>query len=545
MKRAIDYERVYLMGYRRDDPDVLCKLNFFPGNVREHLRMRAYNVERRRDIVKRSLGFHVEGASLPMPDPYYWPNIVGGVKKRFGCETPSIDFLRLRRFRMYVKRWLRQNLQPISLDADASVEGWLAKCNNYTEERKCELMRTWVSRGRDVDEGDYVCSSFIKREEYPEFKEARLINSRSDIFKCLTGPYFKLIEEEVYKRPEFIKHVPVPDRPRYIMENVGDDGTIIATDHTAFEAHISSELMLACEMQLYRHMLKDLPGSREVLGHMRDALTGLQTCEFSSGVVQVLGARMSGDMCTSLGNGFTNLMAMKFCAFEKGCEVRGVVEGDDGLFNCVGFVPDAEQFAGLGLRIKLEVCEDVSSASFCGLIFDPSVVQNLADPIDRILSAGWTTSDLRFSDPKVMGELSRGKALSLAYELPGCPMVCAMARWLLRCTSGSTPKFAGMHGRHDWWSEQLGIIGNRLRPDIEKVLYGPVDVRNRLLVERLWGISVGAQLRFEHWCDSQSRVRVIPLELIQDFVHRDCLDYYKVNRIVRGPGEKDLNWDQI
>jgi hypothetical protein len=442
-----------------------------------------------------------------------------------------------------VRKWLRINLTPIAHDADVSVETWLAKCANYTEARREELFVKWSELGRDVDEDDYCCSSFVKREEYPCYKEARLINSRSDVFKCMTGPYFRLIEEELYKLPYFIKHVPVPERPEYISNMLQGSGTFVATDHTAFEAHISTNLMLACEMQLYRYMLRDLPGGREVLGHIRYALTGVQQCEFVSGCVNVVGARMSGDMCTSLGNGFTNLMAFLYCAHRhslgREATVTGVVEGDDGLFLCKGFLPTAGDFAELGLKIKIETHEQLETASFCGLIFHKEVRQNIADPIDRILSSGWSLSNLRFSTPATMLELSRGKALSLAYELPGCPMVQAMCRWLLRATNNASPKFGGMHGRHDWWSEQLGIQGNRLRPDIEKILFSPVDMRNRVLVCELFGVTISEQLALEHWCDQQSEIRPIPLDLIAAHVHQDCVTYFQTNYVLERAGVAD------
>lgn len=470
------------------------------------------------DFPRVSLGCHVIGALLPSPDPYDLDNLVGGVCKRFAVATSDIDFYELRLFRNFVKRWCRQNLNPLGADSNVSLDHWLER-TNYTLARKQQLRDVWERVGGVVRMRDYECKSFIKREDYPEFKEARAINSRSDVFKCLTGPYFKLIEDELYKRPEFIKHIPVPERPDYIYGLLGQvGGRYVATDHSAFEAHITSEMMYACEFQLYRHMMKYLPGYVGVMDHIERALAGRNVCKFDNATVEVVGSRMSGDMCTSLGNGFTNLMLMKYFCWRNKAQCEGVVEGDDGLFRITGVLPTKEQFASLGMDLKMEVHDSIATASFCGLVFDEEDRLNVNNPVEVVVKTGWSFSNLRFGSDVVLRQLLRAKALSLAYELPGCPITCAMARWLLRCTAGVTPRFSAGSGRMDWWEEQLGIQGNVLRADIHRILYNDVPVRTRLLVERLYGISVAEQKRIEGWFDNQSVVCPIPAEVFEGHI---------------------------
>lgn len=86
-----------------------------------------------------------------------------------------------------------------------------------------------------------------------------MINSRNDTFKCYSGPFFKAMENEVYKYHSFIKHVPVPDRPALICALDKSGCYKYATDFTAFESHFKKEIMEKIEFILYDHLLQDYP----------------------------------------------------------------------------------------------------------------------------------------------------------------------------------------------------------------------------------------------------------------------------------------------
>lgn len=77
---------------------------------------------------------------------------------------------------------------------------------------------------------------------------------------------------------------------------------------------------------------------------------------------------MSGDMCTSLGNGFSNKMKAEFLAYKAGGTIDGFVEGDDGLF-VTNFELRSSDYEKLGFTIKIEEIADPCEASFCGMIF--------------------------------------------------------------------------------------------------------------------------------------------------------------------------------
>jgi hypothetical protein len=269
-----------------------------------------------------------------------------------------------------------------------------------------------------------------------------MIMSRSDHFKAWAGPYVSAMEDIVYHHmPEFIKHTPVPDRPAKVLALKQAGLTYYQTDFTKFESHFVRELMEACECRLYSYLLRDWTGWRTLV----KACKGVNKMRTRQGVsVEILARRMSGDLWTSLGNGFTNLMLAKFIAHRKGGVVRGFVEGDDGLF--ASTVPLCkEDYKDLGFTIKVDQIADPCKGSFCGLIFSESG-QIIRSPRKFLMNFGWTQSFITAGD-EIMLQLLRAKALSSVYETPHCPIVGALARYALSRTRSVVPRFVedGFH----------------------------------------------------------------------------------------------------
>jgi hypothetical protein len=216
---------------------------------------------------------------------------------------------------------------------------------------------------------------------------------------------------------------------------------------------------------------------------------------------------MSGEMCTSLGNGFTNLMCFLYLCKQNGVEfVDGVVEGDDGLFAVRGKVPSPAQFNNLGLIIKMETHDHLNEASFCGLVFDPDDLSNVADPAELLCKFGWTHSVQMRAGPKKLKSLLKAKAYSLAYELPRCPIANALARYALRVTSSSKPLWSAV----DKWKLQCRIPTAGV---LERLALG-VPACNRVLVARVYGIDVPTQLVIEGYLDSLTDIQQLQHPLI-------------------------------
>lgn len=492
----------------------------------------------RRALQQFSLGCHWHEVALPHADTYDDLSVRAGVAKRFAFRPPTPKAGLIEEMVSFTKQFLQTHLTPLEPYADTSVETWLKK-TSYPLWRRQELHRLWLCVGDIGEEPRYFnCKSFGKDETYPEFKHVRGINSRSDQFKCAVGPIFKLIEEQVYKLPEFIKHVPVADRPAYIMKRLYKEGAFyLQTDYTAFES-LFTKLLMKIEFELYKYMTRNLVGGPEWYRLVKRVLSGKNKCYFKNFIVTVLATRMSGEMCTSLGNGFGNLMFMLFAASKAGCsDVEGVVEGDDGLFTMRGTPPSESDFSDLGLVIKIVRHEEIATASFCGLVFDPVDQINVRDPLEVLASFAWAPSRYALCRRATKLGLLRCKALSLAHQYPGMPIVSALAQYGLRITRGLTSAAVRVakRFRDDWRRSQFlkAIESEKSIPVVD-----PPN-RTRLLVERLYHISVEKQIEIESYLNRLNEMMPLKFDLE---VPEAWKEYYEKYVIHYDFLPADLNW---
>jgi hypothetical protein len=457
---------------------------------------------------------------MPHPDPGDPDTMKAGVQKRFAMCTPTPDPELLAEFKRFVKDWVHSNLTPLSPTSDLSVNTWLESCN-YPKWRKNQLL---MKHNKIVDRRDpkyALVKSFMKDECYPEYKHARAINSRTDEFKTLVGPIFRLIEKELFQLHWFIKKIPVADRPKYLADKIGWGSKFIATDHTAYEAHFTAEIMESCEFVLYDYMTSKLPKAyAEEFSHNLRVIAGRNRCVFKFFDMEINAKRMSGEMNTSLGNGFSNLMLMLFACSKAGCtDVNGCVEGDDGLFTMVGTPPTSEFFARLGMTIKMEVSDRLETASFCGLVFDPIDLINVTNPLEELVTFGLTSSTYARSRSRRKMELLRCKAISMAYQYGGCPILTSLARYGLRVTRGYSAVLSGHECqwvRDQFMEAKMNSRGKMRAPPL----------RTRLLVEELYHIPVEHQIAIERYLDGLAVLEPICHPLIDLHVPSVWRDYH-------------------
>jgi len=471
--------------------------------------------------MKVNLGCALFGFANPHPDNQDPLTAMWGVMKRFIRKPPDPDRQLRRKFRKFVKVWCKTNIAPLPPDVDVSFESWIEHVP-YPLWKKEKLRRTYERIICRKDPKYFKVNSFVKDEPYPEYKHARAINSRSDEFKTLIGPWFKPIEKALFSLPWFIKKVPVDERPEYIMNLVGRNNVVYyATDYSAYETHFDRRMMKDCEFILYKHMVSNVPGRSEFLFYLDKVLAGENVCEFKNFVVKCNATRMSGEMNTSLGNGFSNLMFMLFMCEQNQCEdVVGVVEGDDGLFSMRGKPPSVEDFAKLGLIVKAEVHQYLETASFCGLIFDTIDLRNVTDPIDVLMDFGWASGRYSAAGRRTQLELIKAKSLSLMYQYPGCPIISSLARYGLRCTRGIRVGKV-LSTMNQWYREQL-LEALRHRAKITV----PVGDRTRQLVQDKWGILVRDQIDIERYLDGLEQVETLIIPEVQFYSHKDASHYW-------------------
>jgi hypothetical protein len=488
-----------------------------------------------RPPVAVSLGCHSRSYALPHPDPWDPRTTQAGVLKRFMCMPPDFNEALLAELKKFVLKFIHKHFTPLSPFSDTSFVTWLAK-TNYPEWRKAELRKTWEDNekvfqapwGKFRNEKSLKkftqCKSFMKDEFYIQYKPARGINSRHDAFKCAVGPIFKLIEKEVFKYPAFIKYCPVADRPKYISDFLGGHtAAVIATDYSTFEALFVPEIMRSVEFVLYDYMTQFLPQYEWFMSMCEEVLASENTCKYKHFTAKVEGKRMSGEMCTSLGNGFSNLMFTLFMCKHKGCKkVRGVVEGDDGLFTMQGEPPSSKDFEKLGLVIKLERHEQYNMASFCGLIFDTKELANICDPKKVSASFGWSSATYAYSKCKKLQMLLRAKAMSLAHQYKGCPILFALAEYGLKMTKDiplNRLRNFIYHSRISEWERE-----RYMQSLLKEVTVVPPGPNTRRLMEEKFGIRIDDQVRIEAYLHSLEVLEPIEIEWN---VHDHWTDYFQ------------------
>jgi len=477
----------------------------------------------KRPVVQVSLGVHVEGAANPHACPRHAVSLECSFKKRVAAKTPRANRKLRLRFRKFVRRYVRQNFPQLEPDTDLSLETWLA-ATKYPESRKNQLRAAAAKVCNDPTWNNKywaMVDAFGKDECYPAYKYERGIYARRDEFKTIVGPLFHAMEELVYKHPGFIKHVPVLDRAAYVRDRLQLPGACyMATDYTAFESHFDAQMMEECEFQLYRWMIGDSVEMRRILDYYERTVCAVNHIQFRRILKASMPAgRMSGEMTTSLGNGFTNLMIYLFMLKELGLSEHDnpcVVEGDDCLARLLTFDYGVVQrfYTDMGMNVKIECHSDLGLASFCGLVFDVENLVVVPDPIKVILNTGWCAARYKDSSDRVLRELLRGKAMSVMCNAIGCPILQSYAQYLLRVTSGSRYRI------DDYW------LRARVAAVWDSLISREIEPESRAIMEKKYGVSMQDQIYLENTFDALDSLEPFDDEIFRKYCHPDTLHYF-------------------
>lgn len=399
----------------------------------------------------------IPGVSPLMPDPWHPQSIQDAVFNRLCVKLPvPVDRAFYRKLRSFARSFFHKHFSPVpveklSLYPDMFLS-WLDS-RDYPQNRKNELRKLWLDiRQCKLLRRDWRCKAFVKHESYEAPKWPRTIVSRSDAYKCFSGPWFALIEESTYTSPYFVKHVPVASRAAFI-QRLAEHGLhrYFGSDYSSFELHAHARMQRAVELQFYDYMLRNVRRlSNECdlfLTTHRKVATSLQRLDNKYATFKIPACRMSGETCTSLGNGITNLILSHFITSLVGSKViDGVVEGDDGLFVIRGErVPDESFFKSCGCLVKLQSTTDLSEAGFCSMQFAETTKGRvmLRDFREKCVKFGWTTSPSALTSTRARAGLLAAAGYSLAAENGSCPVLWKLAQCVLRQTTGIQPRVEG------------------------------------------------------------------------------------------------------
>jgi len=231
---------------------------------------------------------------------------------------------------------------------------------------------------------------------------------------------------------------------------------------------------------------------------------------------------MSGEMNTSLGNGFSNHMLMLFVSHVNNLHLHEcVIEGDDCLSAFIGRIPTSKMFEDLGFTIKIKTHSKLTSASFCGLLFDDEARQLVTDPRKVLLNFSWFHPIYRRARAHTMHRLLRSKALSIAHQFPSCPIVSKFAGRILELTRHircvKIPFGLSVYQR-----EEL----TQLLSKTDEPIFDTIHVRTRELVEELFNIPLYYQTRIEKQIDDMVLEKPFVSLLFLDLLDKDPLFYF-------------------
>jgi len=457
--------------------------------------------EDRRDV-SESLPVVITNAATCRGDADFPPDVAVGAMYRMGRKPPhpkcSINGLRA-----FTEKFVKRTFTPIPVEADIDVLSWI-ESTEYSRQRKDQLIQVWerLNVGDDINLLRTRVKSFLKDEGYEvPWKALRLINSREDYFKCFSGPLFKIISDEVFSHSWFIKTEPVELRPSILEEELYATGaTYFCTDYKSMEAHFTRQVYINLEFVLYNYMCSLNPRAMFIMGLIRKTLGGVQNIVMKLMNISINATRMSGEMNTSLGNGFSNLMLFLYACsvtgagdYEKG-GVRGFVEGDDGIFRVQNphLAPDEKWFENLGWLIKIIKTCDLNTASFCGNVFDVVDKVVVASPAKHLMNVGWCPRRYVGSRRAVKLQLLRAKGFSLAHQYNGCPILGDLGRHLVELTEGISIRSSIIDSTEAYKREHLRRYVNTGLPERRE----PTP-RTRQLVYDLYGILPSTQIQCE------------------------------------------------
>lgn len=471
----------------------------------------------------RSLNCGVFGVVAPTPQSHNPLALLLGSLKRNAVKVGSLDSDLKAELAQFVRTQVADFPRCETLDPNE----WLIECK-LPLYKKQEMIREYEkfkeqecfywNKTLRLEWTDLRKSSiFGKAEHLTEYgKTLRAINPTSAAYKYIVGPYFHWLEKYLFYQSKhsknFIKSVPVKDRPRVIKERLGEeykDSKTFTTDYSSFEDSFDFDVMNMLEMILYEHCF----GHLHVWPYIK-SLVGTKTKNNEHGtilkhkqfLIETTSCRMSGEMNTSLGNGFSNWMLTKFCCHKIGAKnLRGVFEGDDGLFRYEGSEYPVHLAPKLGFSLKIQKAE-LHRASFCGNIFDLDSMTVITDPWYTLAVSGFSFNAVGCS-LKTLSYLTAAKGISLMYQFSNCPVLPHLGRRMLR-TAMTELKQTEQQIRHvlneyylksqkvDWWER------TKILESVNHTL--PIEIHNstRALMELHYGFDVSLQYHVEQLLDS-------------------------------------------
>lgn len=401
-------------------------------------------------------------------------------------------------------------------DVTYSLEDWLSH-SSYTEARK-----RMIRKCDDIPRTFYRVETFIKKEAYPEIKPPRLINSREDAFKRIVGPFTHEIEKDIFSSRFTIKGLAPSEQIARVHDRLSHCKSFLCTDYSKWESSVTVEVMRHVESLLWAKYKSPYPW--DFHSWFLDQITNNHI--YARGVLKasVKGVRMSGDMHTSLGNTFLNIVLTDYICSRMGITWDGFFEGDDGIIGLDVELSPArlQQFSAealsLGFSLTMEYHTRLIDCTFLSRhIVDRDTA--FREPLKAIVHAQWSFS-LHLFDAKM---LMRSRGFGLINENPGCPILFSLGRCFLRYAG------AGSLGHVDHWYREFYNLPVSYDGELPQTTITP---KARAYFQELFNIPVGLQISIEDALESGNFPKAC--ELITALVnnkHPDWVHNYFFSRL--------------
>jgi len=443
-------------------------------------------------------------------------SLIGAFRKRLGpmMPTPDVDFDDFGKFVNEVLQWGVDPL-PFMPDQRAVLEKWLTHNHSYSEVRKGQVRAAHVTvserTGKKLRKNDFKMLSHIKCEPYPEMKFPRYINSRPDNYKGTVGGFIHLAEEVIFHKSKlarfFVKGKRIDEMPE-LMKDIAAMAHHLGTDYKSFESGFNPRYTDMCECMLWRHVFKNNPIILDFVMECYFEIKYLQLAKDGPFrrcyvprtevlhnklyVIRVIGTRMSGDMWTSLANGFSNLMNSLYIAKQHGLDWKNMkllVEGDDGIMGLTDPIFTKHDYEQFGFKIDMVYTQDFTKQLFCGNLFDPVEGRTIIST-EQIMRTFWTVASMYFRSGDVKKNcLLRSKAMSLFCLGKYTPIASALALKLL--------DVIGIGGEivepgNAWWETQIrDVYANETFKPVE------ISYRSRMLFASKFNVPINEQIQLE------------------------------------------------
>jgi len=455
-----------------------------------------------------SMGVHLENVALQQPDPTCSLSLATGAQARVCAVLPEPNKAKFELFKKWCYLFFKKNFEPLAPDTDIDPFRYL-QSRPYSEKKKKQMWDDWTKQDGVMKEKDWQFGIFCKKENYVKYSHSRVINSPSDIAKLRFGPVIAKIEEVVYKKKWFIKKVPVPQRPAFLMkmkENLTEKIDMTDSDFSSFECSFTSYIKEGIEFVFLWHMIQHLPGAVQYMADFRRWCGGsmgttLRNKNFRIHMADV--SRFSGELTTSLFNGLTNVCIHEYFAHITEQFVEFIVEGDDCLALWSKIAPSVDYYRELGFDVTIGYHQGLETTSFCGQVFHMDDLTVMTDPRYVLAGTGWLPYEYAYARKGLKMGLLRAKAFSVGYQYQATPILSAFANYLLRVTKSYDMRVA------------LDRLDSYKKEQLEEAMKHPLLLReprlgSRHLMQQLYGVDLMTQYKYEDYFNNCNELKPIP-----------------------------------